>query len=56
MSWIFYIAITTGRGASQHQPDKHEFGEYIQALQMVSALRPELLMMQWSSVIVSSLL
>jgi len=36
------IAITIGRDPSQHQPDKHEFGEYIQALQKVSALREEI--------------
>jgi len=36
------IAITIGRDPSQHQPNQHEFGEYIQSLQTVSALREEI--------------
>jgi len=35
------IAITIGHDSSQHQSDKHEYGEYIKALQTVSALREE---------------
>ena len=35
------IAITIGRDPSHHQPDQHEFGEYVRELQKISALREE---------------